>query len=65
MMDLEFAFVGPAAFDIGMLIANYVFSYNSHKYYPLVEESKFYCKLQTATEMTGKKHSPYTVELNK
>ena len=27
MIDMEFAFVGPASFDLGLLIANYIFSY--------------------------------------
>lgn len=30
MFDVEFAFVGPAAFDVGMLIANFIFSYYRH-----------------------------------
>ncbi|XP_033743303.1 methylthioribose kinase-like isoform X2 [Pecten maximus] len=30
LMDIEFAFVGPGAFDIGCLIANYIMSYYQH-----------------------------------
>ena len=34
IIDLEFAFVGPAAFDVGMLLANYIFSYYRHMSIP-------------------------------
>lgn len=30
IFDMEFAYVGPAAFDLGLLIANYIFSYHRH-----------------------------------
>ncbi|XP_021358736.1 uncharacterized protein LOC110453865 isoform X2 [Mizuhopecten yessoensis] len=30
LMDIEFAFMGPAAFDVGILIANYIMSYYQH-----------------------------------
>ncbi|XP_013405105.1 uncharacterized protein LOC106169969 isoform X2 [Lingula anatina] len=30
VFDNEFAYVGPAAFDLGLLIANYIFSYYRH-----------------------------------
>lgn len=30
MIDLEFAYMGPPAFDIGVLLANYIFSYYGH-----------------------------------
>lgn len=30
LIDLEFTFVGPVAFDIGMLLANYIFQYYRH-----------------------------------
>lgn len=30
LMDIEFAFVGPGAFDVGCLIANYIMSYYQH-----------------------------------
>ncbi|XP_060076671.1 methylthioribose kinase-like [Ylistrum balloti] len=30
LMDIEFAYVGPGAFDIGCLIANYIMSYYQH-----------------------------------
>ncbi|XP_050404564.1 methylthioribose kinase [Patella vulgata] len=30
MTDTEFAFVGPAAFDLGLLFANYIFCYYHH-----------------------------------
>ena len=30
IMDMEFAFIGPAAFDLGTLIANYIFAYHRH-----------------------------------
>jgi len=30
MIDLEFAYIGPAAFDVGCLVANYIFSYYQH-----------------------------------
>lgn len=35
MIDVEFAYVGPAAFDIGMLLANFVLSFYAHCHYPL------------------------------
>ena len=54
MMDLEFAYVGPAAFDIGMLLANYIFSHYSHRFYPMEKSPEFYKKLQQATEITCK-----------
>lgn len=34
LIDLEFSFVGPVAFDIGMLIANYIFQYYHHMSIP-------------------------------
>ncbi|XP_071129810.1 methylthioribose kinase-like [Mytilus edulis] len=30
MMDIEFAFVGPCAFDVGMFLANLIFTYYQH-----------------------------------
>ena len=30
MIDLEFAYIGPASFDVGMLLANYLFSHYQH-----------------------------------
>ncbi|KAL3877376.1 hypothetical protein ACJMK2_035094 [Sinanodonta woodiana] len=34
MIDVEFAYVGPCAFDIGLLLANYIFSYYHHMSIP-------------------------------
>ncbi|KAL5019027.1 hypothetical protein ScPMuIL_004749 [Solemya velum] len=34
IIDLEFAYVGPCAVDIGLLIANYIFSYYRHMSIP-------------------------------
>ncbi|XP_030835761.1 uncharacterized protein LOC100889562 [Strongylocentrotus purpuratus] len=31
MIDLEFSFVGPLGFDLGVLLANYIFSYHAHR----------------------------------
>ncbi|XP_072050441.1 methylthioribose kinase-like [Amphiura filiformis] len=52
MMDLEFAYIGPAAFDVGMLLANYVFSCYSHKLYPTEASPDFYKNLVEATKAT-------------
>jgi len=30
MFDVEFMLVGPAAFDVGTLVANFIFSYYRH-----------------------------------
>ena len=30
LIDMEFGFVGPAAFDLGTLIANYIFAHYRH-----------------------------------
>lgn len=30
IFDIEFAIVGPAAFDLGLLVANFIFSYYRH-----------------------------------
>ena len=30
MIDLEFACVGPCAFDVGMFLANLIFTYYQH-----------------------------------
>ncbi|XP_062596852.1 methylthioribose kinase-like [Saccostrea cucullata] len=34
IIDLEFAYMGPPAFDIGLLLANYIFSYYGHMSIP-------------------------------
>ncbi|XP_061167799.1 LOW QUALITY PROTEIN: methylthioribose kinase-like [Saccostrea echinata] len=34
IIDLEFAYIGPAALDIGLLLANYIFSYYGHMSIP-------------------------------
>ncbi|XP_022318105.2 methylthioribose kinase-like [Crassostrea virginica] len=34
MIDLEFAYMGPPAFDLGVLLANYIFSYYGHMSIP-------------------------------
>ncbi|XP_048758628.2 methylthioribose kinase-like isoform X2 [Ostrea edulis] len=34
IIDLEFAYMGPPAFDIGILLANYIFSYYGHMSIP-------------------------------
>lgn len=30
IFDMEFAFVGPAAFDLGLIVANFIFGYHRH-----------------------------------
>ena len=34
MIDLEFAFMGPCAFDVGMFLANLIFTYYQHMSIP-------------------------------
>ncbi|XP_054773959.2 methylthioribose kinase-like [Lytechinus pictus] len=50
MIDLEFAFVGPMGFDLGVLLANYLFSYHAHRIMPNNSPNctKFYEKVRQA-----------------
>ncbi|KAJ8041015.1 Methylthioribose kinase [Holothuria leucospilota] len=54
IIDPEFAYVGPAAFDIGMLLANYVFSFYGHCYHPKEGALDFHKTVKTATLNTIK-----------
>ena len=56
MFDMEFAFIGPAAFDIGLLIANYIFSYHRHMSIPENNEEgrKFAYLMTEACKVTSK-----------
>ena len=51
MIDLEFAFVGPMGFDVGLLIANYLFSFHSHRVKP-GRDPKFHEKVRKAARET-------------
>ncbi|XP_072019144.1 methylthioribose kinase-like isoform X2 [Amphiura filiformis] len=52
IIDAEFAYIGPAAHDVGTLLANYIFSYYSHKLYPTEESPGFYKNLEDAMKTT-------------
>ncbi|XP_019619224.1 PREDICTED: uncharacterized protein LOC109466063 [Branchiostoma belcheri] len=45
VIDAEFAYVGPSAFDLGLLLASYVFSYSAHKEKGTGAESREFCEL--------------------
>lgn len=51
MIDLEFAYMGPPAFDIGVLLANYIFSYYGHM--DNDRHRKFAQKMIEACKLTG------------
>ena len=55
-MDLEFAFMGPASFDVGMLLANYIFSYYCHMSNPENHDQrrKFANSMIDMCKLTGK-----------
>lgn len=54
MIDLEFAYMGPPAFDIGVLLANYIFSYYGHMSIPEDNDRhrKFAQKMIEACKLT-------------
>ncbi|XP_072042317.1 methylthioribose kinase-like [Amphiura filiformis] len=52
VIDAEFAYIGPAAFDVGVLLASYIFACYSHKLYPTEVSSDFYKNLEDATKAT-------------
>ena len=64
IFDMEFAYVGPAAFDLGLLIANYIFSYHRHISIPENNEERrqFAYLMIEACKITGEyKISVYKV----
>ncbi|XP_071829972.1 methylthioribose kinase-like isoform X2 [Apostichopus japonicus] len=42
IIDAEFACIGPAGFDIGILLANYLFSYHADRCYPPEDVAGFH-----------------------
>lgn len=55
MIDLEFAYMGPPAFDLGVLLANYIFSYYGHMSIPEDNDRhrKFAQLMIEACKLTG------------
>ncbi|XP_038060015.1 methylthioribose kinase-like isoform X2 [Patiria miniata] len=52
LIDAEFAFMGPAASDVGHILSNFIFSYAAHTLYPKEENSSIDHLLREATQET-------------
>ncbi|XP_022101325.1 uncharacterized protein LOC110984965 [Acanthaster planci] len=52
LIDAEFAFMGPAAADVGIILSNFIFFYAANTLYPRQENSSFDRLLQEAIRVT-------------
>lgn len=51
IIDAEFACIGPAGFDIGILLANYLFFYHADRCYPPEDVAGFHKTVILETSM--------------
>ncbi|CAH1254230.1 Hypp1320 [Branchiostoma lanceolatum] len=60
VIDAEFAYIGPSALDLGLLLASYVFSYSAHKEKGNDAESRTFCELLCqAIQLTGETYNAH------